>query len=123
MRKVAILSAAVWLMAGMAAACGEHVTRSEKNVQEKATYSSTMQDNAGLAEEKRHESKTVEQKQQTMTSDGMGENTTAREKSAAEERRSETTSPSSVENSLGSTQEYHQQSETFHQHSTTEVTK
>ena len=123
MRKVAMLSAAVLLMTGMTVACSEHVTRSEKNVQEKSTYSSTTQDNRGLAEEQRRDSATVEQKQQTITSDGMGENTTTRERSTVEKKRSETTSPSSVEDSLGSTQEYRQQSETFRQHSTTEVTK
>ena len=123
MRKVAMLSAAVLLMTGMTVACSEHVTRSEKNIQEKSTYSSTTQDNKGSAEEQRRDSATVEQKQQTITSDGMGENTTTREKSTVEKKRSETMSPSSVEDSLGSSQEYRQQSETFRQHSTTEVTK
>ena len=123
MRKVAMLSAAVLLMTSMTVACSEQVTRSEKNIQEKSTYSSTTQDNRGLAEERRLDSATVEQRQQTITSDGMGENTTTREKSTVEKRRSETMSPSSVEDSLGSSQEYHQQSETFRQHSTTEVTE
>jgi hypothetical protein len=123
MRKVAMLSAAVLLMTGMTVACSEQVTRSEKNVQEKSSYSSTMQDNSDLTSERRHDSATVEQKQQTITSDGMGENTTTREKSTVEKKRSETMSPSSVEDSLGSSQEYRQQSETFRQHSTTEVTK
>ena len=123
MRKVTMLSAAVLLMSGMTVACSEQVTRSEKNIQEKSTYSSTTQDNRGLAEERRLDSATVEQRQQTITSDGMGENTTTRKKSTVEKRRSETMSPNSVEDSLGSSQEYHQQSETFRQHSTTEVTK
>ena len=123
MRKVAMLSATVLLMTGMTVACSEQVTRSEKNVQEKSSYSSTMQDNNDLTSERRHDSATVEQKQQTITSDGMGENTTTREKSTVEKKRSETMSPSSVEDSLGSSQEYRQQSETFRQHSTTEVTK
>jgi len=122
MRKIAMLSTAVLLMTGMTVACSEHVTRSEKNIQEKSTYSSTVQDNRGLAEEQRRDSATVEQKQQTTTSDGMGENTITREKSTVEKKRSETTFPSSVDDSLGSTQEY-QQSETFRQRSRTEVTK
>jgi hypothetical protein len=123
MRKVTMLGAAMLLMTGTMAACSEQVTRSEKNIQEKNTYSSTTQDNRGLADEQRRDSAIVEQRQQTMTSDGMGENTTTREKSTMEKRRSETMSPSSVEDSLGANQEYHQQSETFRQHSTTEVTK
>jgi hypothetical protein len=123
MRKVAMLSAVV-LMTGMTVACSEHVTRSEKNIQEKSSYSSTTQDKRGLADEQRRDSATVEQRQQTMTSDGMGANTATSEKSTMEKRRSETMSPSNTEDSLGSNQEYQQQhSETFRQHSTTEVTR
>lgn len=123
MRKVAMLSAAALLMAGMTVACSEHVTRTERNVQEKTSYSSTARDSTGLVGEKRNDSTTIEQKQKTVTSDGMSENTTTRENSAVEKRRSETTSPSSDENPFGSNQEYQQQSETFHQHTRTEVTK
>jgi hypothetical protein len=124
MRKVAMLGATVLLMTGVTVACSEHVTRSEKNIQEKSTYSSTTQDNRGLAEAQRRDSATVEQRQQTMTSDGMGANTATSEKSTMEKRRSETMSPSNTEDSLGSNQEYQQQhSETFRQHTTTEVTR
>lgn len=123
MGKFAMLSAAVLLMTGMTVACSEQVTRSEKNIQEKSSYSSTTQDNRGLAEAQRRDSATVEQRQQTMTSNGMGANTTTSEKSTMEKRRSETISPSSAEDSLGSSQEYQQHSETFRQHSTTEVTR
>jgi|GEM_PF-6984494 len=123
MRKVAILSTAVLLVSSVAAACGEHVTRSEKTVQEKSTYSSTVQDNREPTLEQRHDSSTLEQRHETTTSDGMGGNMSTHENSTVEKSRSETTSPSSDEDSLGSAQEYHQQSETFHQHTRTEVTK
>ncbi len=123
MRKVVILSATVLLMTGVTMACSEHVTRSEKNVQEKTSYSSTTQDNRGLSGEKTYDSATVEQKQHTTTSDSIGGNMTTRENSTVEKRRSETRSPGSDEDSSGSTQEYNQQSETFHQHTRTEVTK
>ena len=123
MRKVATLSAAVLLMTGVTVACSEHVTRSERSTQEKSTYSSTVQDNREPMLEQRRDSSTMERRHETTTSEGMGGNMTTRENSTVEKSRSETMSPGSDEDSLGSTQEYNQQSETFHQHTRTEVTK
>ena len=119
MKKVAMLSSAILLIAGVAGA-GE-VTQTEKKVQEETSYSNTMQDDADLARANKHESTTVEKRQQTTTSDDMNGDTTTREVEV-EKKRSETSTsddPNSV--SPGATQEHSQQTETYHKHTTQEV--
>jgi hypothetical protein len=122
MRKVALLSSAVLLMTSMATACSEHVTRTEKNVQEKSSYSSTVRDTREPIAEQKYDSSSVEQRQRTITSDGIGGNMSSQEKVTTEKRRSETSAPGSDESSVGAAQDYNQESE-FHQHTRTEVTK
>ena len=99
MKRIAMLSAAILLTAGVAVA-GEAVIQSEKNVEEKATHSTTVQDN-----------------------DDMDGNMTTRKKVEMEKKRSKTTTESNDEGLPGATQEYQHQSETYHQHSTKEVEK
>lgn len=123
MRKLAIMSAAVVLMSSIGMACSESVTRSEKSVQEKTSYSSSVQDNRDRIGEQRYDSTTMEQKQRTTTSDDIAGSTTTREKVTTKERQSEIASPDLAERPLGAAQEYNEKSETFRQHTTTEVTK
>jgi hypothetical protein len=118
MRRIAILSAAVLLMTGVAVA-GEDITQSEKSVQEKTTHSTTtLQENADQTGETRHNSTTVEKQHQTTTSNDMDGNAGTHKKVEVEKNRSKTTTESNDEGIPGSTQEYHQQSETHHQHTT-----
>jgi hypothetical protein len=115
MKKVAILSIATVLMAGVAVA-GENV-----KVKEKTTHSTTVQENVDQTGTQRDENTTVEKKQQTTTSDDRDGNTTTRKKVKVEKKHSRTTTDGSDGNTPDSAQEYHHQSETHH--STKEVEK
>jgi hypothetical protein len=122
MRKIWILHIAILLMAGVAVA-GEDMTRSETNVKEKTSHSTTLQEGAHQAQ-KKHESTTVEKQRQTTTADDMDGDTTTREKVEVEKNRSKTTTSEDTDSpSLGAAQEYYQRSETHHQHTTEEVEK
>lgn len=123
MRKVGIFSIAILLTAGVAVA-GEGITQSERSTKEKTTQSTTtMQGDVDQTGEVRHKSTTVEKRHQATTSDDMDGDTTAREKIEVEKNHSKTTTESTDAGLPGSTQEYHRQSETHHQNSTTEVEK
>jgi hypothetical protein len=122
MIKVLIGSIALLLMTGMAFA-DDSVTQSERNVKEKTIHSTTVQENADPTGETSHNSTSVEKRRQTTTSGDLDGDTTTREKVEVENHRSKTTTQSNGEVSPQSTQEYHQQSETYHQHTTKEVDK
>jgi Tfp pilus assembly major pilin PilA len=121
MKKVAVLSSAILLIAGVAVA-GE-MTQSEQKVKEKSSYSTTVQEDANQAKEKEHKSTTVEKQRQTTTSDDMTGDTTTRQVEVEKKRSQTTTSEDTDSVAPGATQEYRHQSETHHQHTTKEVEK
>jgi len=122
MKKIGILGMAMLFTTGVAVA-GESMTQSERNMKEKTTQSTTtMQGNADQTGEVKHKSTTMEKQQQTTASDDMDGDATTRERVEVERKGSTTTTDSSDAVAPGSTQEY-LQSETHHQHSTTEVEK
>jgi len=123
MKKIGILGMAILFTNGVAVA-GESMTQSERNMKEKTTHSNTtMQGNADQTGEVKHKSTTMEKQQQTTASDDMDGDATTRERVEMERKGSTTTTESSDAGAPGSTQEYRRQSETHHQHSTTEVEK
>lgn len=119
MKKVAMLSSAFLLIAGVAVA-GE-VTQTEKKVQKEKIYSNTMQDEADHTRANKHESTTVEKRQQTTTENDMNGDTTTREVEVEKKRSQTTTSDDTDSVSPGSTQGHSQKTETYHQHTTKEV--
>lgn len=122
MRKLAIFSTIAAFVAGVAIA-GEDLTQSESNVKEKTTHSTTttVQGNPDHSGKTQHHSTTIEQQRRTTTSDDMDGDTTSREKVEVEKHRSKTLTERNDESLPRSTQEYHQQSEAYHQHTTKEV--
>ena len=124
MRKVEILSIAILLMAGVAVA-GEDVTQSEKNIKENTTHSTTVQENVDQTGQKRHKRTTVKKQRETTTSDNTGADPTTRKRMEVEKKSSTTTTSegTDADDSPGAVREYHQQSETHHEHTTKEVDK
>ena len=122
MRKVGIVSAAFLFLASVAVA-DEKVTQSENTVQEKTVQSTTMQKDADQLGMKQSESTTVEKQRETSTSDDKGEEITNKRVEVEKKSSTSRTAEGTESHSPGAIQEYHQQSETHHQHSTTEVEK
>ena len=123
MKKLSLLSAALLLTASVAVA-GETVTQSENKVKEKTVRSTTMQDDIDQPAMERYHSTTVEKKRETTTSNSTGDDSPINTQTGVEQKRSETsTSETTESHSPGAVQEYRHQSETHHQHTTTEVEK
>jgi hypothetical protein len=122
MRKVGIVSAAVLFLASVAVA-GEKVTESENTVQEKTVQSTNMQKEADQPGMKQSQGTTVEKQRETTTSDQMGDEITNKRVEVEKKSSATSTAEGTEAYSPGAVQEYHQQSETHHQGSTTEVEK
>lgn len=123
MKKFSLLSAALLLTASVALA-GETVTQSENQMKEKTVRSTTVQDDIDQPAMEQHQSTTLEKKRETTTSNAPGDDPTLRTRTGVEQRRSETSTSETTESrSPGPVQEYSHQSETHHQHTTTEVEK
>lgn len=122
MRKVGIVSVAVLFLASVAVA-GEKVTQSENTVQEKTVQSTTMQKEADQPGMKQSQGTTVEKQQETTTSDQMGDEITNKRVEVEKKSSTTNTAEGTEAHSPRAVQEYHQQSETHHQGSTTEVEK
>jgi len=114
-----MFSSVILLMAGVAVA-DDSMTQSETKVKEKTVQSTTMPEHVAQPVEKKYKKTRIEKQRQTTTSDDAEGSITTQEKVEMEKQHSKSTSESSDEGSLGSTQEYQHHSESY-QHTTKET--